>query len=64
MVQCYLAQISGPLLDRIDLHSDVPVLAEGLHNQDIGNRLGIAEKTVRDCASPIRQLPHDTDANR
>ena len=49
VVQRYLSKVSGPLLDRIDLHVEVtPVPFSRLHEQRAGERsVGIRERVTR-----------------
>jgi magnesium chelatase family protein len=56
MIQRYRARISGPLMDRIDLHVDVPRLPPGM----LGDDAGLGERTdivrARVVAARDRQL--------
>ena len=55
MVQRYLGKLSGPLLDRIDLHIEVPAVPyKELRGRDPG--ASSAEMRARVCAA--RQLQH------
>ena len=51
-IQNYLGRISGPLLDRIDLHIEVPLVKF----RDIsGAKTGESSAQIRDCVVTARQ---------
>lgn len=52
VVQRYRQRVSGPLLDRIDLHVEVPAVSL----QDLKGRAGETSTTVRDRVLAARQL--------
>jgi magnesium chelatase family protein len=54
-IRRYLARISGPLLDRIDIHIEVPRLAP---NELISKSIGESSATVRErvCRARERQI--------
>lgn len=54
-VQKYQAKISGPLLDRIDMHIEVPMLPKGVLTSAIGNNIENSE-TVRKRVIAARNL--------
>jgi magnesium chelatase family protein len=55
MIQRYLGKLSGPLLDRIDLHIEVPsVPYQELRGKDSGS----SSAEMRDRACAARELQH------
>ena len=69
IIQRYLGKISGPLLDRIDLHIEVPAVpyqelrgkADGVTSAEIRARVESARARQRErgfynCAIPVQQL--------
>jgi magnesium chelatase family protein len=66
IIQRYLAKISGPLLDRIDLHIEVPPVAfkelrgksDGTTSAQIRNRVENARETQRKRGFYNSQIPH------
>jgi magnesium chelatase family protein len=55
-IQRYLARISGPLLDRIDIHIDVPPLK---HRELSGDPSGEASAGIRERVRRARQVQQD-----
>jgi magnesium chelatase family protein len=55
-IQRYLARISGPLLDRIDIHIDVPPLR---HRELSGEPSGEPSTTIRERVRRARQLQQE-----
>jgi len=53
MVQKYLARISGPLLDRIDLHIEVPAVR---YRDLAGRASGEASRSIRERVSAAREV--------
>ncbi len=53
MVQKYLARISGPLLDRIDLHIEVPAVG---YRDLAGRGSGEASRSIRERVSTAREV--------
>ncbi len=60
-IQRYLAKISGPLLDRIDLHIECPFVR---YQELAGDRVGEASTTVRDRVIAARERQHTRFAGR
>lgn len=53
----YLQKLSGPLLDRIDIHLEVPRLNEGeLLNQQSGQEVGVSSAEIRQRVIQARQV--------
>jgi magnesium chelatase family protein len=50
-VDRYMSKISGPLLDRIDIHMDVPAVS---HDDLLGKAVGTSSKTLRDLVQQAR----------
>jgi magnesium chelatase family protein len=55
IIQRYLAKISGPLLDRIDLHMEVPAVA---YKELRSNAAGVSSAEMRERVDAARQLQH------
>jgi len=55
-IQRYLARISGPLLDRIDIHIDVPPVK---HRELGGEISGEASAVIRDRVQRARQIQQE-----
>ena len=53
MIQRYLGKISGPLLDRIDLHMEVPAVA---YKELRSNSVGISSAEMRERVRAAREL--------
>ncbi|HYI96566.1 MAG TPA: YifB family Mg chelatase-like AAA ATPase, partial [Bryobacteraceae bacterium] len=53
MIQRYLGKISGPLLDRIDLHMEVPAVA---YKELRSNSVGISSAEMRERVHAAREL--------
>src|SRR5262249_7736133 len=53
IIQRYLGKISGPLLDRIDIHIEVPAVA---YKELRGKGDGVASAEIRDRVIATRQL--------
>jgi magnesium chelatase family protein len=56
MIQRYLSKISGPLLDRIDIHVEVPAVK---YQELSSERVGESSETVRDRVLRARQIQID-----
>ena len=56
-IQNYLGRISGPLLDRIDLHVEVPPVK---FREIAGDRTGETSAQIRERVVAARQRQHDT----
>jgi magnesium chelatase family protein len=54
-IQNYLGRISGPLLDRIDLHIEVPPVP---FREITGDRTGEASAVIRERVVAARQIQH------
>ncbi len=61
VVERYLSRVSGPLLDRIDIHVDVPAVA---HRELSCDRLGDPSGVIRERVARARQLQLDRFAER
>ncbi len=65
IIQRYLAKVSGPLLDRIDLHIEVPAVPykelrsknDGISSAEIRGRVEAARKTQRERGFYNAQIP-------
>jgi magnesium chelatase family protein len=55
MIQRYLGKLSGPLLDRIDLHIEVPAVP---YKELRGRNNGASSEEMRDRVCAARQLQH------
>ena len=55
IIQRYLSKISGPLLDRIDLHIEVPAVA---YKELRGNGTGVTSAEIRERVEAARALQH------
>jgi magnesium chelatase family protein len=60
-IQKYLGRISGPLLDRIDLHIEVPPVK---FREISGDRTGETSAQIRDHVVAARQLQHERFKNK
>ena len=60
-IQSYLGRISGPLLDRIDLHIEVPAVK---FREMTGERTGETSAQIRDRVITARRLQHQRFADR
>jgi len=60
-IQNYLGRISGPLLDRIDLHIEVPAVK---FREMSGERAGETSTQIRDHVIAARKLQHQRFADR
>ncbi|HEX2092614.1 MAG TPA: YifB family Mg chelatase-like AAA ATPase [Longimicrobiaceae bacterium] len=60
-VQRYLARVSGPLLDRIDLHVEVPAVK---YNDLSGQRSGESSEAIRERVTRTRELQRERFAGR
>ena len=66
IIQRYLAKVSGPLLDRIDLHIEVPAVpykelrskSDGVSSAEIRARVEAARKIQRERGFYNAQIPH------
>jgi magnesium chelatase family protein len=66
IIQRYLAKVSGPLLDRIDMHIEVPAVpykelrgkTDGVPSADIRQRVEDARATQRKRGFYNSQIPH------
>lgn len=61
VVQRYLARVSGPLLDRIDLHVEVPAVR---YRELSDGRLGECSSTIRERVSAARMVQRGRFADR
>jgi magnesium chelatase family protein len=59
-IQRYMSRISGPLLDRIDIHLEVPAVD---FNDLAGKPSGDASETIRDRVNTARQMQHQRFRN-
>jgi magnesium chelatase family protein len=55
IIQRYLGKISGPLLDRIDLHIEVPAVA---YKEMRGDEQGVSSAQMRERIERARQIQH------
>ncbi len=55
IIQRYLSKISGPLLDRIDLHIEVPAVA---YKELRSNQAGVSSAEMRDRVMRAREVQH------
>jgi magnesium chelatase family protein len=55
IIQRYLAKISGPLLDRIDIHIEVPAVP---YKELRGNGTGVSSAEIRSRVERARSLQH------
>ena len=60
-IQNYLGRISGPLLDRIDLHIEVPPVK---FREISGDRTGETSAQIRDRVVAARQRQHERFADK
>ncbi|MGA1868535.1 MAG: ATP-binding protein [bacterium] len=60
-VRSYLAKISGPLLDRIDIHIELPALT--YNELSSAKESGKKSATIRDCVLKARQLQRERYKN-
>jgi len=60
-VERYLSKVSGPLLDRIDLHIEVPAVP---YRDLSNNRSGEASAAIRERVNRARELQRERFANR
>ncbi len=60
-IQNYLSRISGPLLDRIDLHTEVPVVK---FREIAGERTGETWAQIRERVIAARQRQHERFKNK
>jgi len=60
-IQNYLGRISGPLLDRVDLHVEVPPVK---FREIAGERTGETSKEIRDRVVAARRRQHDRFRHR
>jgi magnesium chelatase family protein len=61
VVERYLARVSGPLLDRIDIHVDVPAVA---HQELSGRSSGDPSAVIRERVARARQRQLERFAER
>jgi len=54
-IQRYISKISGPLLDRIDIHVEVPALS---YNELISSRSGEPSSDISKRVQAVRQMQH------